>query len=89
MDWKKCRLQGRTTESKYGSGVILPNGARTANIAKDSLAQRANAEMRRWLSKLPPRHRAAVRFASPTPVSIGTSSSPSRSHLIPRRKRYD
>jgi hypothetical protein len=71
MDWKKCRLQGRATESKYGSGVILPNGAKTAIVATDSLAKRANAEMRRWLRTLPPKHHNAVKFASPTPLNIG------------------
>jgi hypothetical protein len=70
LDWRRAK-QSRPIESKFGSGVVMPNGERTAIVHEDtSLARRANQEMRRWLRSLPPGQRNAVRFACPMPVSI-------------------
>jgi hypothetical protein len=70
LDWRRAKQIG-ASESKYGSGVVLANGERTAVAHEDtSLARRANLEMRRWLRTLPQQHRDAVRFACPAPVSV-------------------
>jgi hypothetical protein len=61
INWTRCKLQGRATESKYGSGVVLKNGATAPTIRKDSLAQQADRAMRNWLRTLSQRDRE--RFA--------------------------
>jgi hypothetical protein len=77
LDWRRCRPI-LASESKYGSGVVLQNGARTPVVVGDSLAQRAERAMRSWERTLTPADRQRVRFAEPpgryelrAPVSIG------------------
>jgi hypothetical protein len=70
LDWRRAKAV-RASESKFGSGVLLPNGERTEIVHEDtSLARRANLEMARWLRTLPSSQREAVRFACPIPVSV-------------------
>ena len=57
INWARCKLQGRATESKYGSGVVLKNGASTPTIRKDSLARQADRAMRDWLRTVSQRDR--------------------------------
>jgi hypothetical protein len=60
MDWRRCKLQGRAHESKHGSAVELPNGARAALVPKDDLARRADKAMRAWQRRLSPRDRQRI-----------------------------
>jgi hypothetical protein len=48
MDWRRTKFRGRRTESKFGAGVILPNGTVTPSMPMDNLARRAERAMRRW-----------------------------------------
>jgi hypothetical protein len=61
INWARCKLRDHASESKYGSGVVLDNGARTPTIRKDSLAQQADRAMRNWLRTVSQRDRE--RFA--------------------------
>jgi hypothetical protein len=56
MDWRRAHKLP-ATESKYGLGALLPNGATTAKPPLDSLGARADREMRRWLRRLSPKDR--------------------------------
>jgi hypothetical protein len=52
IDWRRTRYRGRRTESKYGAGVILPNGTVTPSIPMDNLARRAERAKRHWKKEL-------------------------------------
>jgi hypothetical protein len=47
MDWRRAR-KWQSLESKYGSGVILPNGEVTPPRPQDDLGRRAERAMRVW-----------------------------------------
>jgi hypothetical protein len=47
IDWRRARAR-RKTESKYGDGVVLKNGAVTPAIPRDSLARRADQAWCKW-----------------------------------------
>jgi hypothetical protein len=59
LDWRRATPR-RPTESKYGNGVTLDNGARTIWIPPDNLARKADAALKEWLQTLHPRDRAKV-----------------------------
>jgi len=51
MDWRRAKVW-RSRESKFGTGVILPNGEMTPVLPQDSLSRRADRVMRAWQRKL-------------------------------------
>jgi hypothetical protein len=51
-DWRRAHFHGRRTDSKYGAGVILPNGTVTPSMPMDNLARRAERAKRHWKKEL-------------------------------------